>query len=68
MVRTFLLPVGGRRIEGETSYALRTPCYVGWRESFRGAARLSLGQVNERTSPEARDAARQRLRRKAGGR
>tara|TARA_B100000795_G_scaffold45032_1_gene29567 strand:+ start:90 stop:1106 length:1017 start_codon:yes stop_codon:yes gene_type:complete len=38
----------------------------GWAEQFRGAARLSLGEVNARTSPQGRDATRQQLRRKAG--
>ena len=42
------------------------PPQPGWAEHFRRAARLSLGEVNARTSPQGRDATRQQLRRKAG--
>lgn len=38
----------------------------GWSDRFRSAARLSLAEVNARTSPAARDAERQQLRRRAG--
>ena len=39
---------------------------AGWAEHFRGAPRLSLAEVNARSSPQRRDATRQQLRRTAG--
>ena len=42
------------------------PAAAGWAEQFRGAPRVSLAEVNARSSPQRRDATRQQLRRTAG--